>query len=225
MLSVAVMAHQRRKRLVDKLVVRLDAKPRVVWDQMNSVWDTGRRALLAYNPDATHHLVLQDDARIRRHLVAAVTRLLEHVPDDVPVSLYMGRWRHRPNRFPMSTVTDAAREHGASFAVFGGPWWGPAIILPTHQIEAVVEYGDRNPKRHANYDIRIAQYYATQNIPCWYSMPSIVGHQAGQSLVGRRGTRRHAQWFHDGPYDQLTWDGGHITPNDMRLPGRFPVTP
>jgi hypothetical protein len=219
------MCHPTRRRLVHKLAAKLDQKPKVVWDRVDDRWDTGRRALLAYQPDADFHLVLQDDAVVSRRLVAACEAMLEHTPGDVPVSLYMGRWRHRPRRFAMKVVAETARARGASFAVFGGPWWGPGIILPTADVEAVVAYGDENPKRQPNYDLRIAQFYAAKGVDCWYTMPSLIDLQPGQSLTGRKGSRRHAQWRHSGPYEDLDWSGGIITPADMELTQRFPVTP
>jgi len=221
-ISAAIMAHRKRTAMAERLSRRLTVP--IVWDRKNDVWETGRRALLAYNPDASHHLVLQDDAIAARGLLAECETLLAHVPDDAPVSLYMGRWRHRPNSFAMQPITDAAKETGASFAVFGGPWWGVGIILPTAHIETVVEYGDANPKREPNYDLRIAQYYATQRIDCWYTLPSIVEHRVGESLTGRKGMRRHAQWSNSGKPLGLNWSGGAIRPKDLAL-SRFPVTP
>lgn len=214
------MAHPTRSQLAKRLGSRLGIS--ITWDEQNDVWDTGRRALLAHDPDATHHLVLQDDAVAHRGLVSECKRLLEHTPGDVPVSLYMGKARHRPRRFPMKSVVEAAKTHRASFAVFGGPWWGVGIILPTSHIESVVEFGDQ-PQRHRNYDIRIAQYYASKGIDCWYTMPCLVDHRAGQSIVGRRGARRHAVW----PPKRLglDWSRGIVTPADMKLSQRFPKTP
>lgn len=217
------MAHWKRERLVSKLRGRLPAP--VVWDERNDVWDTGRRALLAYNPDASHHLVVQDDAVVPRGLVEACEKIIVNVPSDVPVSLYMGKARITPHKFSMMPVVDAVREQGASFAVFGGPWWGVGIILPTADIEAVVAYGDENPKRQPNYDLRIAQFYDSKGIDCYYTLPSIVDHRPGPSLIGRRGSNRHALWRHVGSLAELDWTGGSITPADMNLSQPFPVTP
>lgn len=222
-LSVVVMAHRKRERLVQKLTARFPAP--VVWDQHNDVWDTGRRALLAYNPDASHHLVVQDDAVVPRGLVGACEQILANVPPNVPVSLYMGKARIQPEKFSMMPVVDAVRDRGASFAVFPGPWWGVGIILPTADIEAAVAYGDKNPKRQPNYDLRIAQFYDSKGVDCWYTLPSIIDHRQGPSLIGRRGANRHALWKHDGPLSALDWNGGIITPADMNISRPFPVTP
>ena len=220
-LSAVVMAHPKRTLMAKRLASRLVLS--VVWDQHNSVWDTGRRALMAANPEATHHLVIQDDAVAPRGLVAECERLLAYVPGETPVSLYMGRYRHQPRLFSMEGLVDQARKQGASFAVFGGPWWGVGVIVPVSHVDAIVASGDRS--KHPNYDIRIAQFYASRGIDCWYTLPSIVDHRAGASLVGRRGSRRHAMWRADGSLAALNWEGGIITPSDLNLTRRFPATP
>lgn len=219
MLSAVVMAHPRRIEMAESLARRLDVP--VVWDQKNDVWDTGRRALLEHT-DADRHLVLQDDAVVHDDLLAECERLLDYVPTNSPVSLYMGRARHRPRRFLMQPIVDAARRRGASFAVFGGPWWGVGIIVPTAHIEEIVAFGDRS--RHTNYDIRIAQYYASQHLDCWYTVPSIVDHRSGPSVVGRGGRGRHAVWSTNGDLG-FDWSGGVVTPKDLRSRQPFPVTP
>jgi hypothetical protein len=61
-LSVAIMAHPKRAALVDGILARLDRDDvPVIWDEQGSRWDTGRRAMLAYDPSCTHHVVIQDD--------------------------------------------------------------------------------------------------------------------------------------------------------------------
>lgn len=217
------MAHRKRERLVHKLVAKLPAP--IIWDQKNDVWDTGRRALLAFNPEASHHLVIQDDAVVPRGLAAACERIIQHVPPTVPVSLYMGKARIQPEKFSMMPVVDAARRTGAVFAVFPGPWWGVGIIVPTADIEAIVAYGDENPKRQPNYDLRIAQFYDSKGTDCYYTMPSIVDHRPGPSLIGRRGSQRHALWSLDRPLSDVDWSAGTVRPSDMNLSRPFPVTP
>src|SRR5690606_5759806 len=88
--SVAVMAHPDRAGFVDELCGRLDRDPTVVWDEIGDVWHTGRRAMLAYDPDADYHLVIQDDAVVCRDLVAGVEKALEYVERRRTLNLYMG---------------------------------------------------------------------------------------------------------------------------------------
>lgn len=219
-LSISLMCHPRRGDDAAELSAQLDAP--ILWDRYNDVWDTGRRSLLAHADWATHHLVLQDDAIIPPNLYETCEQILDHTPSGAPVSLYMGRWRHRPRRYSMKPVVQAARKVGASFAVFGGPWWGVGVIVPTADIEDIVVFGNQ-PGTHPNYDIKIAQFYKSKGVPCWYTMPSVIDHREGKSLVGPRGAKRHAQW-----YEQTAdkdWGGPVIRPDDMDLKRPFPRTP
>lgn len=228
--SVSVMAHPKRKRFVQELLALLDGPAQVIWDTANDRWDTGRRALLASRPDATHHLVIQDDVLPCRELLAACHRLLHFVPDGHPVSLYMGRSRTEPRRFNMGTVTRAARHKGARFAVFEGPWWGQGVIVPTSEIPGVVAFGDSHP-HITNYDHRIAYYFVERGISCYYTMPSLIEHRYGPdnpSLLDHHGLNRRAAWFvgTDQGAAEFGWDRT-ITPRDLpsSLRQRFPPTP
>lgn len=63
-LSVAIMAHPKREAMVADLLTRLDREVPVVWDQINDRHDTGARAMEAFDPACTHHLVIQDDVAV-----------------------------------------------------------------------------------------------------------------------------------------------------------------
>jgi hypothetical protein len=189
------MAHPKREPWIPGLVAAIDADVQVVWDQKQDRWDTGRRSLLAYNPQATHHLVVQDDAIVCRELVAGLTKAIQ-VSEDRPVCLYSGAVRPRHHQVRMAV--ENARQAGSAWLEMEGPWWGVGILLPTCDIEAVVAYGDRKVNV-ANYDMKIARYYRSVRTPCWYTAPSLVDHRHGDenpSLVpGRSGANRKAHWF------------------------------
>jgi hypothetical protein len=180
--SVAIMAHPKRAAFVPELEHALDRPATVVWDDgANSRWGTGRRALLAYDPDATHHLVIQDDAVIPRDLAAGVEAALPHVPGDVPVCLYVGKVR--PYR---EMVTEyVARAASASWLVMDRLNWGVAIVLPTNVIDEVVAYCDT--LSIPNYDSRVSAWFEANGTPVWYPWPSLVDHRESPSLVPGRG--------------------------------------
>lgn len=181
--SVAIMAHPRRAAFVPELQAKLDREATVMWDDgANSRWGTGRRALLAYDPDATHHLVVQDDAVIPRDLVAGLEQALHHTPGDVPVCLYVGKVR--PYR---ELVTEYVRQAGnaASWLVMDRLNWGVAVAVPTRMIDDLVAWCDRG--RIPNYDSRMSQWFEAEGIPVWYPWPSLVDHRESPSLVPGRG--------------------------------------
>lgn len=180
------MAHPDRAEWVEQLM-RDFPQATVAWDERNEEWHTGRRALLAYDPSATHHLVLQDDAIPSRDLLATC----ERIAGTLPVSLYAGRVRPRHKR--VAAAVALARRTGASWLEWDGPKWGVALLLPVPQIPHMVARADE--RRTKYYDIRIAQYYAWAGERCLYTMPSLVDHRReSASLLGHSGVRC-AHWF------------------------------
>lgn len=188
-LSAVVMAHPSRADLVTDLLARLDREVPVVWDRINDRHDTGLRALQAYDPEATHHLVIQDDALPCRDLLASVEQALAYVPDGHPASFYLGRVR--PFRQRIERLVRVAGS--ASWLRFPGPYWGPAIVVPTAAIPGLVEWW-HSPKGSGvtNYDRRIARFFQRDGIDCFYSWPSLVDHRGDTSLVTGHTTGRHA---------------------------------
>jgi hypothetical protein len=189
-ISVAVMAHPSRRRFVDELTEALDRPAEVVWDRHNDRWDTGRRSLLAHDPDATHHLVVQDDAIVCRDLVAGLERAVEF-SGDRPVGLYVGKVKPHPEK--VAREFRRARDAGSTWLQMEGPTWGVGLVLPTGHIDEIVAYGDRE-RAIDNYDSKIKWFYHHQAIPCWYTVPSLVDHRPvaeNPSLIdGRTGNRR-----------------------------------
>jgi len=176
------MAHPRRSKFIPELESALDRPAEVVWDDgSNSRWGTGRRALLAYDPEATHHLVLQDDAVIPRDLVTGLEAALQHAPQDVPLCLYVGKVR--PYR---EMVTEYVRRaQNASWLVMDRLNWGVAVVLPTKIIDDLVDWCDGFDI--PNYDSRMSKWFEDRNLPVWYPWPSLVDHRESPSLVPGRG--------------------------------------
>lgn len=191
MISVAVMAHRKRRRWVPRLVEQFDVDVQVVWDRRNDRWDTGRRSLLAYDPAASHHLVVQDDAVLCRDLYPALLEAVKTVGER-PFSLYLGNSQKRHGQ--VAKAVEMAVRKQRPFVEFPGPRWGVALLLPTSHIDDVVQHGDTLDI--PNYDLRIADFYSRAGMKCLYTVPSLVDHRHGggnPSLVpGRTSQYRHA---------------------------------
>lgn len=188
-LSAAIMAHRARERHMPYLLSKLGEETPIVWDEKSDRWDTGRRSMLAYNPEATHHVVVQDDALVCEDFIAGATKALAAVPSDYPVAFYTGRVR--PSRELVQRLVNKAKNAHSTWIEWDGPMWGVAVAIPTHQIQPMIEWCDR-PAQHniLNYDLRMARYFMSRRIPCWYSYPSLVSHRTGDgepSLVVGRG--------------------------------------
>lgn len=214
--SMAIMAHPARQDFVDELTAGQLHDVPVVWDQQNDRWDTGRRSMLAYDPTADWHLVVQDDAILCSDFVATVHRALACVPADRPVAFYTGRTR--PNAELVRRMVEAAERLDRRWLEFPGPWWGPAVAVPVHMIDRMVAWGDENPKI-ANYDKRMAAHFDSLGVRCWYSYPSLVDHrtEGNPSLVPGRGNApiRTAWCFANGTAEAVAWATEPVTLTDQ----------
>lgn len=188
-LSATIMAHPERRLQVEGILARLDRPVPVTWDKIHDRWDTGRRAMLAYDPECTHHVVIQDDVLVPRDLLAGLELALEHVPAGHPLCGYMGRVR--PNAERVARMAAKAARQNASWVVMPEPLWGPLVCVPTSCIPEMIELCD-GLVGIGNYDIRIGRYFQHKGIDIWFPWPSVVDHADGESLVvGRSATKRN----------------------------------
>jgi hypothetical protein len=207
-LSIAIMAHKKREKWVPKLAEQLGPDCKIVWDTKNDRHHTGGNALAAYDPDATHHMVIQDDAILAKDIVPGVINALKHVPASNPVGLYVGRARPRTDE--VRSLMTRATETNASFMVHKGPWWGVGIVLPTKSIRDLINHYDAM-SAVPNYDRRIARYFESKGLYCYYTVPSLVDHRIedNPSLVAGRGSDGRYAYNFAGPRSALDvdWSG------------------
>ena len=187
-----MMAHPSRAGLVDELVASLDRPVKVVWDEISDRHDTGIRAIEAYDPSASHHLVLQDDVLVPRDLLAGLERALRYIPQWDPMALYVGRVKP----FAAEVTKAVQKAQGASWLTMQGIYWGPGIVLPTEHIPALSEwYRGAEGSKIINYDRRVSTWYALRDATVWYPWPCLVEHRDSDSLVKGHGKGRHAHSF------------------------------
>lgn len=206
-LSVAVMAHPKREAMVNELLDWLDWPATVAWDQVNDRHDTGARAMGAFDPGCSHHLVVQDDVVPCRDLVAGAERALERTPGDVPVSLYVGT--ARPFGPEIAAAVRFAGGH-SSWLIMEGLYWGPAVIVPTPLIPPMLAWYARSTLQ--NYDRRMSGWFQRQGLPTWYTWPSLVDHRGDDSLVHNAAPGRRAHRFAGRDFSalDLEWTGGIV---------------
>lgn len=206
-LSAVVMAHPSRREFVEELLPKLDRPVGVVYDYHDNRWETGRRALLAFNPDASHHLVLQDDAIPCRDLIAGTERAAEAAGEH-PIALYTGKVR--PSQHIIKPRVNRAKAKCIPWFEHEGPWWGVGIVVPTADIPELIEWCDGH--KVSNYDLRICHFYGRRKkIRCRYTVPSLVDHRPineNPSLVAGRTANRQARWFigADRSALEIDWD-------------------
>lgn len=194
-LSAAIMGHPARQTWIDQLAAKLP-EASVVLDTRNDLWHTGRRALLDHHRDATHHLIVQDDALICADLIAACEAICRVVRDR-PISLYTGTGKVAQHQGVVRPAFQEARRRRSAWVTMYGPIWGVALVIPTKDIPHIVELGDRRRSR-IGYDQRIGHYYRKAGLECWYTVPSLVDHrpvQENPSLLKARNGNRRAHWW------------------------------
>ena len=192
MISITIMAHRKREQFIPELLQRLDRPPQVVWDRSDDRWETGRRAMLAHDKRASHHLVVQDDAVLCRDLVAGLERALAFVPKRTPVCLYAGRGR--PLRAAVERLVDSAGP-GTSWLSMSQLHWGVGVLMPVELIRPMVDYCDTRGDV-PNYDKRMSRWMQHQRLTVYYTWPSLVDHRDSPSLVpGRNSNGRRAHLF------------------------------
>ena len=213
--SFAVMAHRKREQFVEQLSARLEVTHDVVWDMRNDRWDTGRRSLMAYDREASHHVVLQDDAVLPVGFAQACANIAAVLPDN-PVCFYFGAGRRYKTQMP--TLYANAKTQRAQFIARQGPHWGVAVMLPTKHIRSVATFGTQRTDV-ANYDLKIARWYLRNKTLCYYTVPSLVDHRdeskygPNPSLVeGRSGVGRVAIEFagEHGDVSSIVWDPSRV---------------
>ena len=202
-LSCSIMAHPRREAMVAELLASLDRPVSVTWDEVNDRHDTGIRALEAFDPDCSHHLVLQDDAVVCRDLLAGVERALRYIPQDEPMCLYTGKVRP----FSSEIRQAVAKATGASWLTMQGIYWGVGIVLPTAHIRDLATWYRGKGRRVNNYDRRVSTWYALRDATVWYPWPCLVDHRDVDSLVRGHGRGRFAHSFLDGSALDADWTG------------------
>lgn len=202
--SYTIMAHEKRRAWAEELAEQLSCN--ITWDEKNDRHDTGIRAINAYDPKASHHCVVQDDAILADDFKTHVEELVKYTPPKAPIGLYYGA-----KGSTHSAHVDAhnqAVQQDASWLIRKGPIWGPGIIYPTQTIYGLTKFYNESPVQ--NYDRRVMRYYQSIKEDCWYTIPSLVEHRTedNPSLCGHNLPNRQARVF-GGPQSDpsMKWNG------------------
>lgn len=216
-LSVSVMAHPSRKEMVAELMDALDVDSafggvQIVWDNKNEEWDTGKRNWEAFDRDATHHLVIQDDVLPCVDMIAGARDAIRRLPEREVASLYLGcaklgDGRATPRHQHVTRAIKRAEDIGATWITTSGPWWGPAVIISTADIPDMLEFCQ---DRMEVYDRRMTMWTTYTKRRCWHPYPSFAEHKDEPSLVlkGRPRAPRVARKFIGADVSALTFDAG-----------------
>jgi hypothetical protein len=163
-----------------------------------SAWRTHRACLEALPPDATHLLVLQDDAWPCDRFHQRALAVLEEKPARI-VSLFVPGFSH------IRRQVNIARKKGSRWIDLDARGFVPivAVVYPADTVAAILTFADtiRMPLVRAD-DAVIASYCrATRTFPA-APLPSLVEHRDELPSVmrmpyGRGQPHRVAAWFAD----------------------------
>ena len=168
-LSVSVMTHPIRRKLIKPLIKSLGGFRDITFvsdDGYDGIWATAKRAWLAYDPKATHHLVLQDDIAVCKNLLDSLPEIIKHVP-------------------PLDSISICSNHQASSEAHKQGMTWlrtrnvkhGQALIQPVSQIRDWIAWSDWNVRPDYRLDDgRLEMYLRKHDRWIWNTIPSLVQH-------------------------------------------------
>ena len=213
-ITVAVMAHPKRKAQAEALALQLKTYPfmdvTISYDTPDagshqSEWDNGSRALRAGIGRGDWHAVIQDDAILCPDFYTNLVNAIDNVPTKTLISLYTGTSRPLGKR--VKAAVDKA--YHATWLQYWLLLWGVGIVLPSSHIEPMLEFiSDRDEP----YDTRIGIFYQRNRLPIYYTMPSLVDHDdVLGTLIPGHGTEPGARVAHRLATGLVQWNKQVIT--------------
>ncbi len=149
-------------------------------------WANYRRCL-EYDGDASHLLVVQDDAIPAPGFASAAIRIAERNPDS-PVCLFMGS-------LPASTASLVRRaKPDVRYVPLVLSSFMPlvCVLWPTHVARSFLDWSATSGRMTRADDGNAARWLRATRTPVLVSVPSIVQHDDGEPSV--KGGRDHVPW-------------------------------
>lgn len=182
-ISIAVMAHPKRKAQAQALVAELKSYSfsdvALVMDTKNIEWHTGRRALKRGIGKADWHVVIQDDAILTPDFYANIEGAIKALPVKTLFSLYTGTARPLSRR-----VSEAvAKAKDGDWLQSHQLYWGVGIVIPADHIAPMLEFVE---PIELQYDNKVGEFYCQNGLPVYYCIPSLVNHddELGTLIAG-----------------------------------------
>lgn len=206
-LSVSVMAVPERRNMVrENLVPILPESTYISYDiNHKGIWWNSRNCWSHYSSEATHHLVIQDDALPCNNFIEHVQEILSINNDNI-ICFYLGNaWTSKINTLLKNNRHWLVRDCGVASV---------ALIIPTKWIPDMLVFGERyfSKSETMNEDNRIACWQYIRKHPTWYPIPELVDHIGnGKSVIGHGSKNNFAGTFLKN-YPQTDWTQGLSSP-------------
>lgn len=185
-----------------------ELRPRVVVDPdphgFPSPLRTAKLAWASRDPDATHHLVLQDDVVLAGDFVAHLRKAVARRPDH-GIALYVNR-----NSLHNSYLFRRAAARGARWSPVSRFEYTPTLgfLLPAGHAAGLAEYLSTIPDEFRDDDDAVTVFCREQNIPVVSVVPSLLDHGDLPSVAGNHehGVRRAVAFAGHVGIDAAHWD-------------------
>jgi len=195
-LSISVMAHPSREAKFAYLRSRLGEDTPFAVDDGRGIIENCLHAWELHDPEASHHVVLQDDSIVCEGFKEKAEAFIDRVHRQYKgghkaFSFYFGA------RQALQQLAVAGMKQG--YVIRRRPYWGVAICLPVPLIPEMIREVRAMTGNEKHDDARIGNYLAQKGIAVFFPMPSLIDHSHGHSLVGDPGENRHAFAYIDRP--------------------------
>lgn len=207
-ITVAVMAHPKRKKYAEALAKQLKKYPfmdvTISYDGVDAhthqdEWNNGCRALMAGWERGDWHVVVQDDAILTPNFYENIEGAIGSVPTRSLISLYTGKPRPLGSRVQRA-VDKVNDETWLSYWLL---MWGVGILLPSSHIKPLIEFVN---DRTEPYDTRIGIFYQRNMLPVYYTMPSLVDHNDNIGSLLDHGKAEGARVAHRVATGRIAWN-------------------
>ncbi|AZM57454.1 hypothetical protein DMA15_04555 [Streptomyces sp. WAC 01529] len=224
-ISAAVMAHPRRRTEAARLARALsrwgartvhDPRPDGPPTTLRTAW----AAWGAIRPDATHHLVLQDDVELCRDFIERVESAVREHP-DTPLAFY-ANW----DSWNGAATRAAALRNERWVPAVPGEWTPTlALLLPRRDVTALLRATHPDGADPEPDDVVLARELGARGRQVLISVPHLVEHTGHPSLIGNDTYGpRHSACFADDVSDHgLPVDAGR--PEAQNAPSGPPRLP
>jgi hypothetical protein len=195
MIAYRVVAVPERLERAERLSRAVGGK--VILDEYHEgTFPTHRRALHSA-VDASHVVVLEDDAIVCGDFIEHVTRLVEERPDHL-LGLYVGR---RFPKGPQGAIGEMVEKRPAWLdheILTSRLWWAVGYVMPVADIPFVLErLAEANQHPWLNTDMRLGRWHVEQG-RLSYPFPSPVDHDDTLPSITSSAKHGRVAWIHCG---------------------------
>ena len=212
-LSIAIMAVPERRALVFELLEILNKRVPVLWDigHKGAKWNA-ERAWSSISGNATHHLVLQDDAIPCRNFISLAENALDH-SDDALVTFFN----------PRKEIVKA-KERGDSWVRMTSFQWAQATALPVGRVSQFLRWSKNSlSKEYPHDDVALGIFAELADLPIYCTVPNLVDHRNPKEVKSDLGhntpsSRTSYDFLADQDGYKIDWSKGLKNPLIIRYP-------